>query len=58
MLSGVGVGRRYWAKKEMTKGPNKIILHPDDLVYMLKKDIGKGSKVCLRCWCSCCWQWW
>nr|KAG5692324.1 hypothetical protein BaRGS_009534 [Batillaria attramentaria] len=35
---------RYWAKKEMTKGPNKVILSPDDLVFMLKKDMSKGSK--------------
>ncbi|KAK7477143.1 hypothetical protein BaRGS_00031629, partial [Batillaria attramentaria] len=37
--------KRYWAKKEMTKGPNKVILSPDDLVFMLKKDMSKGSKI-------------
>lgn len=37
--------RRYWAKKEMTRGPNKVILSQDDLIFILKKDMNKGSKV-------------
>ncbi|XP_076453492.1 retinal guanylyl cyclase 1-like [Babylonia areolata] len=37
--------KHYWAKNELTKGPNKIILSPDDLVFLLKKDMGKGSKL-------------
>ncbi|XP_041348561.1 LOW QUALITY PROTEIN: retinal guanylyl cyclase 2-like [Gigantopelta aegis] len=36
--------RRHVVKKEMTRGPNKILLQPTDLTFLLKKDIGKGSR--------------
>ncbi|XP_005104815.1 uncharacterized protein LOC101858123 [Aplysia californica] len=37
--------RRYWVNKEMTKGPNKVILNSEDLVFILRKDMGKGSRI-------------
>ncbi|KAK3725813.1 hypothetical protein RRG08_030042 [Elysia crispata] len=37
--------RRYWVNKEMTKGPNKVILTAEDLVFVLKKEVSKGSRM-------------
>ncbi|XP_046575991.1 retinal guanylyl cyclase 2-like [Haliotis rubra] len=41
----VMVFRRYWARKELTKGPHKLLLNSTDLTFLLKKDKGKGSRM-------------